>query len=80
MQHHLGHATAFVDRVPGGGRVPTVEGALRVRGGVHKLTVEQRLDVRRRVKAWKGLKREIYRALATELKVSVNTISRTVLG
>jgi len=60
--------------------VKTVPGALTLRGRAKSLDLQQRMDVRRRVKAWSGPKHEIYALLAEEFRVSVTTIERTVLG
>jgi hypothetical protein len=49
-------------------------------GRPRKTTFEQRQYVRRRAEVWPGVKRELYKVLARELKVSFCTIERIVLG
>jgi hypothetical protein len=58
----------------------TPHGATLARGRPKALKLEQRMEVRRRVKEWAGLKHEIYARLAKEFCVSQTTIERTVLG
>lgn len=51
-----------------------------VPGRPRKTTLEQRQYVRHRARLWTGVKRELYKILAGELKVSFCTIERIVLG
>lgn len=60
--------------------VPLAKGVLIFRGPRHKLDLDQRMAIRRRVKSWEGLKKHIYAKLAREYGVSTATIIRTVLG
>lgn len=63
--------------------LPTVQGAVQFRGRPRRLTLEQRMEVRRRAAACKGArgsKRRLFKSLALDFGVSLATIERTVYG